>query len=63
MPEGLSPATSSPARSRPGNPGAALVSEVTIHACLVIYQLRGTDLYVLNLVHKRRAPGPEDLRG
>ncbi len=39
------------------------IREVPVHAWRVIYQLRGADLYVLTLVHKRRAPGPEDLRG
>ena len=39
------------------------IREVPVHAWRVIYQLRGADLYVLTLVHKRRAPGPDDLRG
>ena len=38
------------------------IREVPVHSWRVIYQLRGSDLYVLTLVHKRRAPGPEDLR-
>ncbi len=39
------------------------IREIPVHAWRVIYQLRGSDLYVLTLVHKRRAPGPDDLRG
>ena len=39
------------------------IREVPAHSWRVIYQLRDADLYVLTLVHKRRAPGPEDLRG
>ena len=41
----------------------ANIREIPVHAWRIIYQLRGADLYVVTLVHKRRAPSSEDLRG
>ena len=37
--------------------------EVPVHSWRVIYQLRGEDLFIVTLVHRRRAPSPEQLRG
>ena len=39
------------------------VREVPVHSWRVIYQLRGEDLFIVTLVHRRRAPSPEQLRG
>lgn len=37
------------------------VREVTVHAWRVIYQLRGNDVFIVTLVHRRRAPASDDL--
>ena len=37
--------------------------EVPVHSWRVICQLRGEDLFIVTLVHRRRAPSPEQLRG
>jgi len=38
------------------------IREVPAHAWRVIYQLRGNAVFIVTLVHRRRAPAPEDLR-
>lgn len=38
------------------------IREVPAHAWRVIYQLRGESVFIVTLVHRRRAPAPEDLR-
>lgn len=39
------------------------IREVPVHAWRVIYQLRGDEVFIVTLVHRRRAPTPEELRG
>ena len=39
------------------------VREIPVHSWRVIYQLRSEDLFIVTLVHRRRAPSPEQLRG
>jgi plasmid stabilization system protein ParE len=39
------------------------IREVPVHSWRVIYQLRGNDVFIVTLVHRRRAPAPEELRG
>lgn len=39
------------------------IREVAAHSWRVIYQLRGQSVFIVTLVHRRRAPAPEDLRG
>ena len=39
------------------------IREVPAHAWRVIYQLRGETVFIVTLVHRRRAPAAEDLRG
>jgi plasmid stabilization system protein ParE len=39
------------------------IREVPAHSWRVIYQLRGEDVFIVTLVHRRRAPAPEQLRG
>ena len=39
------------------------IREVSAHSWRVIYQLRGSSIFVVTLVHRRRAPTPEELRG
>jgi toxin ParE1/3/4 len=36
--------------------------EVPAHSWRVINQLRGTTVFIVTLVHRRRAPAPGDLR-
>lgn len=38
------------------------IREVPAHSWRVIYQLRGNTVFIVTLVHRRRAPAPEDLR-
>ncbi|HMV71262.1 MAG TPA: type II toxin-antitoxin system RelE/ParE family toxin, partial [Pseudomonadales bacterium] len=38
------------------------IREVPAHSWRVIYQLRGNTVFIVTLVHRRRAPVPEDLR-
>ncbi len=38
------------------------IREVPAHSWRVIYQLRGESVFIVTLVHRRRAPVPEDLR-
>ena len=38
------------------------IREVPAHSWRVIYQLRGESVFIVTLVHRRRAPAPEDLR-
>jgi toxin ParE1/3/4 len=38
------------------------IREIPIHSWRLIYQLRAEQVFVLTLVHKRRAPTPEQLR-
>lgn len=38
------------------------IREVSVHSWRIIYQLRGNDLYIVTLIHRRRAPAPEDLQ-
>ncbi|HEY6457987.1 MAG TPA: type II toxin-antitoxin system RelE/ParE family toxin [Steroidobacteraceae bacterium] len=38
------------------------VREVSVHSWRVIYQLRGEDIFIVTLVHRRRAPSPDQLR-
>jgi toxin ParE1/3/4 len=39
------------------------IRELPVHSWRVIYQLRGPDVFIVTLVHRRRAPAPEELRG
>jgi plasmid stabilization system protein ParE len=38
------------------------VREVAVHAWRIIYQLRGEVVFIVTLVHRRRAPSSEELR-
>ena len=38
------------------------IREVPAHSWRVFYQLRGESVFIVTLVHRRRAPAPEDLR-
>jgi toxin ParE1/3/4 len=38
------------------------IREVPVHAWRVIYQIRANELFIVTLVHRRRAPAPVDLR-
>ena len=38
------------------------VREVPVHSWRVIYQLRGEDIFIVTLVHRRSAPSPDQLR-
>ena len=38
------------------------IREVAAHSWRVIYQLRGESIFIVTLVHRRRAPAPEELR-
>jgi hypothetical protein len=38
------------------------IREVPAHTWRVIYQPRGNAVFIVTLVHRRRAPAPEDLR-
>jgi plasmid stabilization system protein ParE len=38
------------------------IREVPAHSWRVIYQLRAEAVFIVTLVHRRRAPAPEDLR-
>ena len=38
------------------------IREVPAHSWRVIYQLRGESVFIVTLVHRRRAPAPEELR-
>ena len=38
------------------------IREVPVSSWRVIYQLRDDAIFIVTLVHKRRAPAPEDLR-
>jgi toxin ParE1/3/4 len=35
--------------------------EVPIHTWRILYELRGTDIFIVTLVHKRRAPTSDEL--
>jgi len=37
------------------------IREVPAHSWRVIYQLRDNDVFIVTLVHRRRAPTPEEL--
>jgi len=39
------------------------IREVPAHSWRVIYQLRDNAVFIVTLVHRRRAPAPEQLRG
>jgi plasmid stabilization system protein ParE len=39
------------------------IREVPAHSWRIIYQLRGESVFIVTLVHRRRAAAPEDLRG
>jgi toxin ParE1/3/4 len=39
------------------------IREVPAYSWRVIYQLRGESVFIVTLVHRRRAPTPEQLRG
>jgi plasmid stabilization system protein ParE len=39
------------------------IREVPAHSWRVIYQLRDHAVFIVMLVHRRRAPGQEELRG
>lgn len=43
--------------------GDPTIREVSVHSWRLIYQLRAEQVFVLTLVHKRRVPAPEQLRG
>ena len=62
----LSRAATLPATPRVGRQVPELddpdIREVPVHAWRVIYQLRGTTVFIVTLVHRRRAPAPEQLR-
>jgi plasmid stabilization system protein ParE len=36
--------------------------EMPVHSWRVIYQVRDSTLYIVTLIHKRRAPAPEEFR-
>ena len=38
------------------------IREVPVHSWRVIYQVRDSAIFIVTLVHKRRAPAAEDLR-
>jgi plasmid stabilization system protein ParE len=38
------------------------IRELPVYSWRVIYQLRETSVFIVTLVHKRRAPAPEALR-
>ncbi len=38
------------------------IREIPVYSWRVIYQLRESDVFIVTLVHKRRAPAPEQLR-
>ncbi len=38
------------------------IREVPVHSWRVIYQLRGTTVFIVTLVNRRRAPAPKELR-
>ncbi|MBS0613167.1 MAG: hypothetical protein JSS24_08360 [Proteobacteria bacterium] len=39
------------------------IHEVPAHSWRIIYQIRANQVFILTLVHRRRAPTPEQLRG
>jgi plasmid stabilization system protein ParE len=39
------------------------IREIAVYSWRLIYQLRTTQIFVLTLIHKRRALAPEQLRG
>ncbi len=39
------------------------IREVPVHGWRLIYQLRGEHVFVLALIHKRRLPASDELRG
>lgn len=39
------------------------IREVSAHSWRVIYQLRDDAVFIVTLVHRRRAPTPDELRG
>jgi toxin ParE1/3/4 len=39
------------------------IREVPAHSWRVIYQLRADAVFIVTLVHRRRAPTPDELRG
>jgi plasmid stabilization system protein ParE len=43
--------------------GDPTIREIPVHSWRLIYQLRDEHVFVLTLVHKRRVPAPEQLRG
>lgn len=62
----LARAATLPETPRIGRPVPELedpeIREVSVHAWRVIYQLRGEAVFIVTLVHRRRAPAPEELR-
>jgi plasmid stabilization system protein ParE len=41
----------------------AEIREVPVHSWRIIYQLRGDDVFIITLIHRRRLPTADDLRG
>ena len=39
------------------------IREISVHSWRVIYQRRGEDIFIVTLVHVRRAPTAADLQG
>jgi hypothetical protein len=33
-----------------------------VHSWRIIYQLRGNDVFIITLIHRRRLPAADDLR-
>lgn len=62
----LARAATIPGTSRAGRSVPELddpeIREVPAHSWRIIYQVRGSDVFIVTLVHRRRAPAPEDLR-
>jgi addiction module RelE/StbE family toxin len=42
--------------------GDAKIREIPVHSWRLIYLVRGEDVFVLTLIHKRRLPTPQQLR-
>lgn len=38
------------------------IREVPVHSWRIIYQLRGNDVFIITLIHRRRLPAADDLR-
>jgi toxin ParE1/3/4 len=38
------------------------IREVPVHSWRIIYQLRGNDVFIITLIHRRRLPTADDMR-